>query len=292
MKYYNNGINEKRFDENEKIPDGWYIGRLKSCVTTLNKIWINNGIIQKFIDKDQSIPNGWNIGRLSNPERYGKQKTTMLAKKFHIYNNGKEEIHLASDEEIPNNYVLGRLPISDETRMKQSQSHVGLHHSEETRNKISLHSNNNRDKAKQTSLTRYGVEWVLSVPEIHQAGENTKKMHGTLNTSKPEDKYYIYLSSQYSEVIHHYKCSRYPFYCDFYIPSEDLFIELNLHWTHGGKPYVSTDEECQKQLTFWQEKAKTSKFYENAIYTWTVRDVEKARIAKENNLNYTSLYKL
>ena len=50
------------------------------------------------------------------------------------------------------------------------------------------------------------------------------------------------------------------------------------------------DEECKKQLEAWQEKAKTSKFYENAIQTWTVRDVEKQRIAKENNLNYKVIY--
>ena len=29
---------------------------------------------------------------------------------------------------------------------------------------------------------------------------------------------------------------RYPYYCDFYIPSEDLFIELNAHPSHGSKP--------------------------------------------------------
>ena len=32
------------------------------------------------------------------------------------------------------------------------------------------------------------------------------------------------------------KYDRYPFACDFYISSLDLFIECNYHWTHGGKP--------------------------------------------------------
>ena len=40
----------------------------------------------------------------------------------------------------------------------------------------------------------------------------------------------------------------------------------------------------------WQEKAKQSQFYENAIKTWTERDVEKQRVAKENNLNYKVIY--
>ena len=72
---------------------------------------------------------------------------------------------------------------------------------------------------------------------------------------------------------------RYPFRCDFYIPSEDLFIEANLHWTHGGRPFREDDPECLTQLLDWQRKAATSKFYENAIQTWTVRDVLKLQSA-------------
>jgi hypothetical protein len=43
-------------------------------------------------------------------------------------------------------------------------------------------------------------------------------------------------------------------------------------------------------LLTWQEKAKTSKYYENAIVTWTVRDVAKIATAKANNLNYKIYY--
>ena len=71
---------------------------------------------------------------------------------------------------------------------------------------------------------------------------------------------------------------------------EDLFIELNAHTTHGGCPYDPNDEFCQKQLKDWQEKAKTSKFYQEAINTWTIRDVKKLETAKKNNLNYKVIY--
>lgn len=92
-------------------------------------------------------------------------------------------------------------------------------------------------------------------------------------------------------VLYQYKDKeRYPFYCDFYIKSEDLFIELNAHWTHGGKPYNPDDKECQEQLQTWQEKAKTSQFYANAITTWTIRDVNKLKCAKDNKLNYKVIY--
>ena len=91
-------------------------------------------------------------------------------------------------------------------------------------------------------------------------------------------------------ILRRYKEERYPFYCDFYIVEDDLFIELNAHWTHGGKPFDPDDIQCQEKLKIWQEKAKQSKFYENAIKTWTERDVKKQKIAKENHLNYKVIY--
>ena len=53
----------------------------------------------------------------------------------------------------------------------------------------------------------------------------------------------------------------YPFACDFYIVSEDKFIEFQGHWTHGKKPFNPEEKDCQEKLNKWKEKAKTSKFY-------------------------------
>lgn len=121
----------------------------------------------------------------------------------------------------------------------------------------------------------------------------TKKKNNTFNTSKPESDFYnkLLLENSTKTIFRNYKDKdRYPFYCDFYIVEDDLFIELNFHWTHGGKPFDPNDKECQEKLAIWQEKSKTSQFYKNAIQTWTVRDVEKQKIAKENNLNYKAIY--
>lgn len=65
---------------------------------------------------------------------------------------------------------------------------------------------------------------------------------------------------------------------------------MNAHWTHGGKPFDPNDNECEKQLLEWKEKAKVSQYYATAINTWTVRDVEKSKVAKNNNLNYKVIY--
>lgn len=120
----------------------------------------------------------------------------------------------------------------------------------------------------------------------------TRKKNGTFNSSSQEEEYYIKLCDIFGDedVVPQYTDDRYPFNCDFYVKSLDLFIELNFHWTHGNKPFDSNDEDCLRKLTLWEEKSKSSKYFVNAIKVWTVRDVEKVNIAHGNNLNLFVLY--
>lgn len=119
---------------------------------------------------------------------------------------------------------------------------------------------------------------------------STKRKNGTFSTSKPEQYIKELLQSVLSDVQCQYRSEQYPFNCDFYIPSLDLYIEYNGTWTHGGRPFDKNDESCIEQLSLWQEKAKTSKFYQTAIYVWTDLDVRKRQCAIDNNLNYLTFY--
>ena len=96
--------------------------------------------------------------------------------------------------------------------------------------------------------------------------------------------------SQFSldDIIREYKSIEYPYNCDFYIKSLNLYIECNFHWTHGGHSYDSENLEDLEIIEKW--KSKKSKYYNNAITTWTVRDVRKRNIAKKNNLNYIEFF--
>ena len=67
-----------------------------------------------------------------------------------------------------------------------------------------------------------------------------------------------------------------------------MFIECQYYWTHGGHPY--NKENDKEKFELWKEKAKTSKYYQNAINTWTIRDVNKREIANKNNLNYLEFF--
>lgn len=151
-----------------------------------------------------------------------------------------------------------------------------------------LQSPNIMQKKLETTLARYGTPYYPNKEKEYQ----TKKKNNSFNISNPEEKMYADLCNQYGKdnVLRQYKEDRYPFVCDFYIPSEDLFIEYNGTWTHGGHPFNPDNLDDIFTLEQWQEKALDHPYYKSAIYTWTDLDVRKQKIAKENNLNYLVIY--
>ena len=90
------------------------------------------------------------------------------------------------------------------------------------------------------------------------------------------------------DVVYQYIDERYPYPCDFYIKSLDLFIECHYYWTHGGHFFDENNQEDIKILEFWKSKGKPQ--YESAIYCWTITDVKKKNCAIKNNLNYVALF--
>ena len=158
-----------------------------------------------------------------------------------------------------------------------------------------------KQQVKQTNLDKYGVENIMQTPEMRQHFKDigpqitqkcyeTKKKNNSFHISKPEQEIYEKLCEKFKSVKRQYKCVRYPFCCDFYIEDIDLFIEFQGTWTHGGEPF--NKDTCKQQLLEWQEKAKFSEFYEAAIETWTIRDVEKRRWANEYNLKWIEFFSI
>ena len=189
---------------------------------------------------------------------------------------------------------------TEEELKEYSKMQKIAHSTDEFKNKIKLAnkkyyeslSEEERQTIRMNRQLANKATWKISGKEILQKTYETKKSNHTFNSSKPEDSYYIHLIDIYGkdDVVRQYRDDRYPYACDFYVKSLDLFIELNFNWTHGGHPFDSQNEADIKKLTIWEEKAIKSEFYKNAIYTWTELDVKKQLIAKENKLNYTVYY--
>ena len=144
-----------------------------------------------------------------------------------------------------------------------------------------------KNKSRQTCLEKYGYEYAIQSKEIQQKAHETIKKNGSYGKSKEEDYVYSVLVDIYGNdnVKRQYKSNLYPFACDFYIISEDLYIEYNGMWTHGHTPYIGSKEN-ETQLEKWKQKAITSDYYKRAILIWTISDVKKRNTAKKNELNY------
>lgn len=148
-----------------------------------------------------------------------------------------------------------------------------------------------KDKIKQTNLERYGVEYNMQNKEVRNKVDITKRKNGTFNTSKPEQEIKRLLEEKFPNVQYQYKSEKYPFNCDFYIPELDLYIEFQGIWTHGKHPFSESVEDLET-LDKWKTESITSEFYKNAIEVWTVKDVEKRKIALQNNINWLEFFAL
>ena len=146
------------------------------------------------------------------------------------------------------------------------------------------------ERMKQTCLERYGVDNYRKTAECVNKINDTKKKNHTFGTSKPEKELEVELRKIFPDLKTQYKSEVYPFACDYYIPSLDLYIEYNGIWTHGGCFYDENNEENRNTLEKWERLSEHSKFYETAIYVWTQRDILKLNTALENNLNYIAWF--
>ena len=146
-----------------------------------------------------------------------------------------------------------------------------------------------REKIKQTNIQRYGVDNPLKNKEIWKKSQDNRQIS---SKSKLENNFLNYLKLKYEsdDIITQYKSKEYPYYCDFYIKSINLYIEIQGHWTHNDHPFDINNLNDQQIMNIWRTKSLSDKYYKNALNTWTIKDVEKRNTAIQNNLNYLEIF--
>ena len=160
-----------------------------------------------------------------------------------------------------------------------------------------------KNKAKETMLKRYGVEYSMQIPknkeymsylmssyEMQERRYNTMKRNHTFNSSSTEEELFLYIKSRFPTVVRQYKDkNRYPYFCDFYIPELDYFIELQGYYTHGKHPFDPNSNEDLQLIEYYKKK-----YGEDCqpITIWTIKDVEKRNCAKSNHLNFKEVWSL
>lgn len=162
-----------------------------------------------------------------------------------------------------------------------------------------------QEKIKNTNHEKYGTDWYCQseeyrkhVPEMKEKEYKTRLLNNNYKKSTEEDTCYDLLKEKYPDIVRQYRSELYPFNCDFYIPSKNLYIEYNGSHFHNNHPFNKNDKNDIKELNRLKLLAETSERhkigkqsqYDNMIYTWTDLDVRKRNIANENNLNYIMFY--
>lgn len=91
-------------------------------------------------------------------------------------------------------------------------------------------------------------------------------------------------------ITRQHTSAQYPFNCDFYDPDTGTYFEFNGSWTHGGHWFDPSSADDQQKLSKW--KSKGTKYYMNAIETWTIRDARKRLAAEESHLKYVVFWSI
>lgn len=161
-----------------------------------------------------------------------------------------------------------------------NQSEIG-------RRRLSELSKLNNEKRYNTNLSRYGTKYLLNNHIIANKRLKTLHLNKNFKYSREENLFYELLVNLYGEnnIIRQYKSTLYPFNCDFYIKTIDLYIEYNGHYTHMDHPFNKDNINDQNILNML-----ISKGYNNVVKVWSELDVKKLNILKNNNLRFLFLY--
>lgn len=146
------------------------------------------------------------------------------------------------------------------------------------------------------------IKLMRNRPDVIEKMYQTKKQNNTFNTSswQKHSKQLLYDVFGENDVIEEYRnVNTYPFKCDFYIKSLDLYIECHYCQYHNYRPFDPSNEEHLKEVQLLKEKsaklhskpnARKENQYDKTIKVWTDLDVRKRQCAIDNKLNWLVFY--
>lgn len=299
-KWYNDGIEEKLIKDNESIPDGFVRGRIPKHkkIDDLKLIVDKETLYKDYIIKNISfvdLMESYNISRsdLRQLLNYYKiHKSQKNARK----NNNYRRTHKQSID-------IGKKSAKTQ---KENWNRKTIEEKQQWSNKCSEIQKNLNNEIKQKKVTAYKDYWN-SLTDEEKSSINKKRSNSLKETWSDEDrkleiitrqretakenrkdrlcrsvseqKMFDMLITLFDDVSYDIRVDdRYPYFVDFYIKHNDLFIELNAHPSHGRLPFDYLNiEEYSNYPVKWAD------VYAN-------RDVDKYNKAIEQKLNYIRIY--
>lgn len=220
-----------------------------------------------------------------------KRQKTMLSRYGAISPNHVPEFNQKRLDTLFEHYGVTSWSQSEEGRNRISEAQKMINSDPILRKQAT-------DRRKATTQARYGVDHYAQLPSFREKVSQRMsdpsvlehlakmRMSGVAGVSTLENRMYETLCEIYGkeDVKTQYCSEKYPWACDFYIVSKDLYIELNGFWTHGGHWFDENDDNDLSTYQNWVEK--DTKFFDNALRQWTKRDALKRQKAIAENLNY------
>lgn len=263
--------------------------------------------ITKDILEDLYIKQRKNYREIKALLNISNKNLIRLMKKFNLY---KEPLKILEERKYRN---IEKYGVDSYSKTKECKNKIS------NSLKQAYSTGIPQEKYKQTCLEKYGVESTSKLPEVvakmsnslrqtYSTGIPQEKRYQTMKNnhtlyqggvSQREEQIYELLLTKFSseDIIRQYKSSLYPFKCDFYIKSLDLYIEFNGGQYHYKEPFDDYNSIHIKRLNHLKQKEFEHKSIQKTQYTrmikvWTIEDPEKRRVAKQNNLNFIELWNL
>lgn len=297
-KWYNNSIKEVLILDSEPIPSGFVRGRLPKPkkIDYLKTIVTKEELYKAFIVDNIKLIDLANVFNVSHSDirillnYYDIHKDAKLARKNNNFKRTHEQSLLVGKKSSETQKKNWENKSKTEKQIwakkcKQvwddlSETKKSAHAAASTQWYTQLSESEKKEVQNKKSITLKNL-WKINHDEIVKKQHDTEKLNRQNRKcrSVSEQKMYDMLIKLYPDVQYDIRVDdRYPYYCDFYIPSEDLFIELNAHPSHGRLPYSELlFEEYSKYPIKW-------------VDVFAKRDVEKQQRAKQQKLNYIMIY--
>ena len=117
------------------------------------------------------------------------------------------------------------------------------------------------------------------------------------NISKDELYYYDLLKKKWPDIQQSVTDDKFVnpithrhFQMDYFVPSENMIIQINKNWKHGRRPYNPEDPSCQADVK-WLE-SQDGEYYDKVLHTGTKLDPLKRIIAENNGFKYVEIFNM
>ena len=299
QQWYNNDIIEVYTSKPETLPEEFIKGRLKPALIELKARISKEELFNYYMIENhpyEETVEHFNITRghlRMLLDAYNIKKTQKMAAKNNKYKRSSEEVTRIAklSSETQKQTWANKSP---EEKEAWTQLQIDTHSTSEYKERQSQIIKDTNKNIAPEIVTQRNIQrsntlknlWEENKDELLAKRKQSEKQNRKNSTkfcrTYLEQKIYDVLRVDFPSIQYDVKISdQYPYFVDFYIPEQELFIEIQGHPSHGKIPYNPSDKRSLQEAYA---------LYGEWLRIYTIVDVEKYKTAVDNNLNFLRVY--